>query len=102
VTGGSPDEERLGLHHEQRSQWDALCRRHFRYIRAGVPASTGEGSAFCRQHKLDRLVYIEPHERIDEAIAREKAIKRWKRSWKLNLIGRANPDWRDLFDELNA
>ena len=60
------------------------------------------GSDFCREHGLNRLVYIEIHERIDEAIAREKAIKRWKRAWKLNLIGKANPEWRDLYEDLNA
>ena len=62
----------------------------------------GDGSDFCRDHELTRLVYLERHERIDEAIAREKAIKAWRRVWKLNLIGKANPDWHDLFDDLNA
>ena len=63
---------------------------------------TGQGSDFCGKHGLNRLVYIERHERIDGAIVREKALKAWNRSWKLNLIGQTNPDWRDLFDELNA
>ena len=63
---------------------------------------TGTGSAFCRRWSLTRLVYAEPHARIDEAIAREKALKRWKRAWKLALIGRANPDWRDLWDDIQA
>ncbi|WP_340314442.1 GIY-YIG nuclease family protein [Rhizorhabdus argentea] len=62
----------------------------------------GSGSDFCRQHRLKRLVYIEPHDRIEDAIAREKALKAWRRSWKLNLIGRANPDWMDLYETLNA
>jgi len=62
---------------------------------------TGAGSDFCRKHGLVRLVYTEPHARIDEAIAREKALKGWKRPWKLNLIGRANPDWRDLWDDIH-
>jgi putative endonuclease len=61
----------------------------------------GTGSDFCRQHGLTRLVHAEPHARIDEAIAREKALKAWKRAWKLNLIGKANPDWRDLWDTIN-
>lgn len=60
----------------------------------------GTGSDFCREHGLTRLVYVEVFERIDEAIPREKAIKAWKRSWKLNLIGKANPDWRDLYDDI--
>jgi putative endonuclease len=36
-----------------------------------------------------------------DAIAREKALKKWKRGWKLNLIGRMNPDWADLFESIN-
>ncbi|MEK7342532.1 MAG: GIY-YIG nuclease family protein [Pseudomonadota bacterium] len=58
----------------------------------------GVGSAFCRQHNLHRLVLAERHEDIREAIAREKALKAWKREWKIRLIEEANPEWRDLFD----
>ncbi|MES1984989.1 MAG: GIY-YIG nuclease family protein [Pseudomonadota bacterium] len=61
----------------------------------------GSGSAFCRRYKLDRLVYAEQHDRIDDAIAREKAIKAWKRAWKIELIETLNPTWRDLWDDLN-
>lgn len=52
----------------------------------------GMGSDFCRRHGLRRLVFVEVHEDIGAAIQREKAIKKWKRAWKLNLIGRVNPD----------
>ncbi len=62
---------------------------------------TGSGSAFCRKYGLDRLVYAEPHDDIDAAIAREKAIKAWKRAWKIELIDNANPEWADMFDRLN-
>jgi putative endonuclease len=62
----------------------------------------GTGSDFCRRHRLKRLVYVERHERIEDAIAREKALKAWKRSWKLNLIGRNNPDWIDLYTTIIA
>lgn len=62
----------------------------------------GTGSRFCREHGLTRLVYVEPYPTIEEAIAREKAMKRWKRQWKLKLIRRDNPDWNDLFEQINA
>jgi putative endonuclease len=62
----------------------------------------GKGSVFCRRYGLDRLVYAEPHEDIHAAIAREKALKAWKRAWKIELIEQANPEWRDLFEDLNA
>jgi putative endonuclease len=55
----------------------------------------GKGSKYCRRYNLTRLVYAEPHETIDQAIAREKAMKEWHRAWKVQLIESANPDWAD-------
>src|SRR4051812_26692210 len=60
----------------------------------------GKGSAFCRRYNLIRLVHAEPHATIEEAIVREKALKAWKRDWKVSLIEAANPDWCDLSDHL--
>lgn len=62
----------------------------------------GTGSEFCRKNGLTRLVYAEPHDHIEAATTREKALKAWKRAWKINLIEKANPGWRDLFDEIIA
>jgi len=42
------------------------------------------------------LVYFEEHDTYDEAVTREKQLKKWKRIWKLNLIEKENPDWKDL------
>ncbi|RYD88281.1 MAG: GIY-YIG nuclease family protein [Sphingomonadales bacterium] len=58
----------------------------------------GEGSAFCRRYNLTQLVHAEEHATIDEAIAREKALKAWSRAWKIRLIEEGNPEWRDLFE----
>ncbi|AKM07476.1 GIY-YIG nuclease family protein [Pelagerythrobacter marensis] len=58
----------------------------------------GTGSKFCRRYGLKQLVYVEDHAEIESAIAREKAIKAWKRAWKIELIERTNPSWSDLFD----
>jgi putative endonuclease len=49
---------------------------------------------------VNKLVWFDEFPDIREAIAREKQIKKWKRSWKLDLIRRFNPDFRDLYDEL--
>ena len=57
----------------------------------------GKGSAFCRRYGLTRLVYAEEHDSIEDAIAREKAMKAWKRAWKIELIEGVNPAWDDLF-----
>ena len=60
----------------------------------------GEGSKFVKAYGVFRLVYIEAYDRPDEAIAREKQLKRWKRDWKIELIERENLEWRDLSDLL--
>jgi putative endonuclease len=62
----------------------------------------GEGSAFCRRYRCYRLVYAEAHGRIEDGIAREKAMKAWKRAWKVELIEAANPGWEDLSAELHC
>lgn len=74
-------------------------------VTADLPARVtqhrlGKGSAFCRRYGLKRLVYAERHNSIENAIAREKAMKAWKRAWKIDLIEQANPAWNDLFDHL--
>jgi len=60
----------------------------------------GSESDFCARYNLRRLVWAERGERIEDCIAQEKRIKRWKREWKFSLIERGNPDWDDLFDLL--
>jgi putative endonuclease len=56
---------------------------------------------FSAKYGVDRLVWYETYERIDEAIAREKALKKWRRDWKIRLIEEMNPDWSDLYPSLN-
>ena len=58
----------------------------------------GEGSSFVKTYSVYRLVYVEAFGQPDEAIAREKQLKRWKRDWKIELIERENLEWRDLSD----
>ena len=62
----------------------------------------GTGSKFATRYNCTRLVYTEGHESIEDAIAREKAIKEWPRLWKLRLIHEVNPHWDDLFDTINS
>lgn len=57
---------------------------------------TGTGSKFASRYNCTRLIYAEQHERIEDAIAREKAIKEWPRLWELRLIQEANPHWDEL------
>ena len=63
---------------------------------------TGAIKGFTRRYGCKILVWFEPHERMDEAIAREKQIKSGSRKHKLALIERDNPLWTDLYETLNA
>ena len=60
------------------------------------------GSKFCARYGLTRLVYAEQAPTIEEAIAREKAMKKWNRDWKIEVIEKTNPDWDDLFETING
>ncbi len=55
---------------------------------------------FTKRYGVHVLVWYELHSNMESAITREKAIKEWKKRWKLELIEGMNPDWRDLYDEL--
>jgi putative endonuclease len=56
---------------------------------------------FTGQYDVTRRVWYGSYERIDEAIAREKALKKWRRDWKIRLIEEMNPEWEDLYLVLN-
>lgn len=57
---------------------------------------SGHGSAFAARYNLHKLVWCEIHTDIEQAIIRQKRIKRWRRVWKIELIEGLNPQWRDL------
>ncbi|MDQ0303125.1 GIY-YIG nuclease family protein [Ancylobacter polymorphus] len=61
---------------------------------------TGLFGGFTEQYGVKTLVFAEPHDTAMAAIQREKNLKHWPRRWKLALIERDNPDWRDLYDDL--
>ncbi len=55
---------------------------------------------FTKRYGIHLLVWYELHDEMTSAIAREKAIKEWKRDWKLKLIEVNNPQWHDLYEEI--
>ena len=57
---------------------------------------------FTKKYGIHQLVYYELHDSIENAIRREKSMKRWKRGMKMEAIEKMNPDWKDLYDDLNA
>jgi putative endonuclease len=60
----------------------------------------GAAESFTKRYGVKTLVYMVQHADIQEAIAREKRLKRWRRAWKVELIETENPAWRDLYDEI--
>ncbi len=55
---------------------------------------------FTKKYNVHMLVWYEMHETMESAIKREKAIKKWERSWKIEVIEEMNPQWRDLYSDL--
>ncbi len=60
----------------------------------------GAVDGFTKKYSVHRLVWYEVVDTALVAIAREKQLKKWNRAWKLRLIEKMNPDWKDLYDEI--
>jgi putative endonuclease len=56
---------------------------------------------FSSKNRTTRLVHYEQYADVRDAISREKQLKKWNRAWKIDLIEKANPEWRDLWFDLN-
>ena len=70
-----------------------LIKRIFQHRNAEI-------DGFTARYGIKTLVYYENHEDIAVAIAREKRVKKWRRSWKIDLIEENNPEWRDLWPSI--
>ena len=55
---------------------------------------------FTKEYEVHRLVYVEHHDDLCNAITREKQLKKWNRAWKIRLIEQMNPAWKDLSEDL--
>ena len=51
---------------------------------------------FTKKYGLNTLIYFEVHQNVNDAILREKQLKKWKRQWKIDLVEKENPDWNDI------
>jgi putative endonuclease len=56
---------------------------------------------FTAEHDVHFLVWYEHHHTMEDAIRREKQLKKWKRDWKIRIIEEMNPNWLDLHDEID-
>jgi putative endonuclease len=70
-----------------------LARRVFEH-------KEGALEGFTKDYGVHNLVFYEFHETMNDALAREKRMKKWRRQWKLELIEQDNPQWRDLYKDL--
>ncbi len=55
---------------------------------------------FTKKYGVHNLVYYEVFDNIYDALTREKRIKKWMRKWKIELISKLNPEWKDLYNEI--
>jgi putative endonuclease len=69
-----------------------LCGRIWDHRNGSIPG-------FTRKYDVKTLVWFETHDSMESAIAREKQLKNWQRGWKIELIEKMNPTWRDLYEE---
>ena len=88
------------LHSGEPTQRNALRGRHQQRRSPRLGHRQGAIPGFTQRYNVHKLVFMEFHESMSEAIAREKRIKNWRRAWKLSLIEKDNPQWRDLYDDL--
>jgi len=87
----------LGLHPRQRCGRNALHRRHQQLVRRGYEHRNDVVPGFTNKYAVHRLVYYEQFFDIENAIRREKRLKKWNRVWKIRLIEQSNPNWDDLY-----
>jgi putative endonuclease len=82
-----------------------LCNKRYGTLYVGVTSNLherlhahrmGTASTFTKKYGLKRLVYYEIHDLVPNAIQRETNLKKWKRDWKIELIEKMNPEWKEL------
>jgi putative endonuclease len=98
-----------GEHHKMRPCIYVLASDRNSTLYVGVTSNidqrvwahkTDAVDGFTKRYGVHRLVYLEFHETMQSAIAREKQLKKWRRAWKLQLIEAANPQWPGLYDDI--
>jgi putative endonuclease len=62
----------------------------------------GRLEGFTKKYDVKSLVWYEHHHTMEDAIRREKQLKKWNRAWKIELIEAMNPDWRDLHEDIDV
>lgn len=86
-----------------------LCNKKNGTLYAGVTSNlikrvyehkNNMADGFTKKYDVHRLAWYEVHESAESAITRERQIKKWERSWKIELIQGQNPEWKDLYEDI--
>jgi putative endonuclease len=110
VEGSRDESEKLAMRHQNYFVYIPTNQRH-KVLSIGITNDLGRRlwehgasrrSRFARQYNADKLIHFEAFPDPRSAIAREKQLKRWRRSKREALIAKSNPDWRDLITEMWA
>ncbi len=72
------------------------------FIRRLYEHKNGLSDGFTKKYNIKILVYFEATSNILSALEREKKLKKWNRAWKINLIEKMNPEWKDLSEKFNS
>ncbi len=69
-------------------------------VRRVYEHKNGLADGFTKKYRVHDLVFFECADNPEAAIKREKQLKKWQRAWKIDLINKSNPGWKDLYDEI--
>jgi putative endonuclease len=70
--------------------WNRICNHKYKVF-----------DGFTAEYDVNILVWYEHYHSMEQAIRREKQLKKWKRDWKIRIIEEMNPEWRDLHEEID-
>ncbi len=88
------------IYSRQQAKWYSVYWRNKQSGTSYLAASKQRSRWFYSKYSIHQLVWYEIYEEMNEAIKREKQLKKWKRAWKLELIEEMNPEWQDLWEEI--
>lgn len=91
----------LRIHTSQPATRNTLHRRDLSNLPGRIwQHKHDQVEGFTRRYQVHTLVWYELHGTMESAILREKALKTWKRIWKIQLVENVNPEWRDLYPDI--
>jgi len=91
------DQTAGGIHSSEQKKWHSLLGVTSDLVKRVWEHRNNLVEGFTKRYGVHELVWYELHETMESAIQREKRLKEWKRKWKVQLIQKTNPNWKDLY-----